>query len=64
MKKFKILLLLVSSTFILYACPSREEGNNTIIIKNNSDRAIRWQPQLLKKGEIEDKYNCQYLTAG
>ena len=64
MKHVKILLLLVSTSFILCACPSREDGNDTIIIKNNSDRAIRWQPRLVKKGEIEDKYNCQYLTAG
>jgi len=64
MKYLKNLVLLILSSFIFCACPSREEGNNTIIIKNNSNRSIAWQPMFFKIGEKEEQYNCKFVIGG
>jgi len=60
MQHLKLLILLMSSSLILYACPAREDETYTIIIKNNTDKAIAWQPRLFNIGEKEEQYNCEY----
>jgi hypothetical protein len=64
MKYLKLLILLISSSFILCACPGREDGSYTIIIKNNSNRAIAWQPRIFNVSEKEEQYDCKYVVGG
>lgn len=64
MKNFKLLILLIALSSILTACPASEDGHYAIVIKNNSDRDIAYQPRDFKNGEKDDQFRCEYVFGG
>ena len=63
MKQIKITGLLIIA-YILCACPNKEEGHRYITIVNQSDKTIVWQPRMIRIGETDEYYSCQWVLGG
>ena len=64
MKQIKITILLIATSMLLCACPDKTEGHRYITIVNQSEKTVVWQPRMIRIGEIDEQYNCQYGLGG
>ena len=63
MKQLRMVLFIAASV-LLCACPDRDEGHRYITIINRSDKAIVWQPRMIRIGNTSEQYDCQYVIGG
>jgi hypothetical protein len=64
MKQFRVTILLIATSILLCACPKDENGDRYITIVNQSDKTVVWQPRMIRIGETDEQYNCQYVLGG
>ena len=65
MKQIRMSILLIAIGMLLCACPgNNESGHRYITILNQSDKAIVWQPQMIRNGETDEQFNCRKILGG
>ena len=64
MKHIKVFIFLVAP-LLMCACPEREENFHPYItIINMSIKGIVWQPRMIKIGEKNEYFDCNYVIGG
>ena len=62
MKQFKIVILLITASMLLCACPDKEKGHRYIIFVNKSDKDICSHPEWFRYSNNEDSlYRCNSI---
>ena len=61
--KWFIGIILLSILLSSSKC-SDDEGHKYIIISNQSDKTIVWQPRFFRIGATDEQYDCQYVLGG
>ena len=65
MKQIRMSILLIATCMLLCACPDNNESEHRYItILNQSDKAIVWQPQMIRNGETNEQFDCRKILGG